>query len=347
MKSYQPPSRVTLRDVAKTLGVSHVTVSLALRNSPKITEARRAAIKARAEEMNYQPNPMAAALAHFKQNSKVVPVSAALAWLNFWPQPEKLRSYAEFDLYWQGAKVYAEKLGFHLEEFICNEKMPVPRIEQILHARGITGILIPPHGSHPIDWGDFHWNDYSVVKFGRSVPQPDVNLVSADQVSNTLLAFDEIRARGYERVGFITGQSASRGMLFQGGFLLAQRFVEPSLRLPILEVDEVNPMLSLQTTRQWFKKEKPDAIFTDIRNLLPLLEKVGCRVPDDVGLAVTSVLDATADSGIYQNPEEIGRVALLSLVSLIHDNDRGVPKISRQILVEGDWVDGKTLPKKV
>src|SRR5205823_5144385 len=106
---------VTLRDLARALGVSHVTVSLALRNSPKISEARRAQIKKVAEEMGYRPNAMAAALAHFKQSSKTHPVQAGLAWLNFWPNPKKLRSYAEFDRYWIGAQAAAEKLGYHLE----------------------------------------------------------------------------------------------------------------------------------------------------------------------------------------------------------------------------------------
>jgi hypothetical protein len=69
-------------------------------------------------------------------------------------------------------------------------------------------------------------------------------------------------------------------------------------------------------------------------------------VPDDVGLAALSVLDGDADAGIYQNPEEIGRVALLFVISLIHDNEHGVPPIFRQIVVEGKWADGKTLPAR-
>ena len=47
-----------------------------------------------------------------------------------------------------------------------------------------------------------------------------------------------------------------------------------------------------------------------------------------------------------QNPEEIGRVALLMLHSLISDHARGIPKIARQLLVDGTWVDGSSLPGK-
>ncbi len=59
-----------------------------------------------------------------------------------------------------------------------------------------------------------------------------------------------------------------------------------------------------------------------------------------------SILDGGADTGIDQQPEEIGRVGLLVLTSLINDNARGVPRISREILVEGAWVDGSSLPRR-
>lgn len=47
------------------------------------------------------------------------------------------------------------------------------------------------------------------------------------------------------------------------------------------------------------------------------------------------MLDTTVDAGIDQQPEQIGRVGLLMLNSLINDSVRGVPTIFRQILVEG------------
>lgn len=58
------------------------------------------------------------------------------------------------------------------------------------------------------------------------------------------------------------------------------------------------------------------------------------------------ILDAKADAGIDQHPEEIGRVGFLMLNSLINDRSRGIPDIFRQILVEGSWVDGSSLPDK-
>jgi DNA-binding LacI/PurR family transcriptional regulator len=80
-----------------------------------------------------------------------------------------------------------------------------------------------------------------------------------------------------------------------------------------------------------------------------MLQKAGYRVPDDFGLAGTSVLghgEKSILAGLDQNSEEIGRVAVLVVLSLISDNARGLPPIPRQILVKGRWVDGASLPDR-
>lgn len=337
--------QVTQRDVAKALGISHSSVSLALRNSPKITLARREEIRKKAEEMGYRPNSAATALAHYKQSSLVSPVRAALAWFNFWNPPERLHSYSEFAHYWKGATVAAEKLGYHIEEFAAESRLSIPRLEQILQTRGISGILLPPHMVTP-DWGSFGWERFSIVRYGRSLQAPKVHMVAADHVANTILAFNEIRARGYNRVAFLTGTSRNRGHLFEAGFLMAQRFVEESLRIPIFSINDSEPLSCLPELRRWLKREKPDAILSDVVETPELLQKAGYRIAEDIGIAATSVLDATVDAGIFQNPEEIGRIGVLLAASLISDNDTGIPKFPRQTLVEGQWMDGASLPRR-
>ena len=53
---------VRMKDIAKDLGVSVVTVSRALRNYPDISPVTRAQILKRAEELKYSPNLAARAL---------------------------------------------------------------------------------------------------------------------------------------------------------------------------------------------------------------------------------------------------------------------------------------------
>ncbi|MGB8353238.1 MAG: LacI family DNA-binding transcriptional regulator [Chthoniobacteraceae bacterium] len=338
--------RISLRDIAKKLNLSHSTVSLALRNHPRISEPVRKKIHETAEEMGYHPDPMLAALAHYRQGKAEPQIHAVVAWINTWPKPEKLRSFHEFDLYWKGAMACAEKFGYRLEEFACGPLCSPKRLETILRTRNISGILIPPQPVSP-DWADFAWKDFSAVRFGRSCVYPAVQVVTADQMANTLLAFRKTRERGYKRVGFVTHTSSSeRGPFFIAGFLMAQFELPEEERLPVLVLENVNFESDSKKLAAWIKKYKPDAILTAAAEMRQMLERIGCRVPGDIGLVVESVLDGNSDTGIYQNPEEIGRVAFLVVMSLINDNARGIPPVFRQSLVLGEWRDGHTLPDR-
>ncbi len=338
------PARVSLRDIARKIGVSHVTVSLALRDHPRISEAMRLKIRQEADEMGYRPDPMLTALAHYRKGKSGKPISASIGWINAWQNPTDLRKHKEFDLYWKGAAATAEKFGYRLEEFQLGGDFKPQRLHQILSTRGIRGLLLPPQGRQP-DWEDFPWGDYSVVRFGRSLQSPRTHLVTADQVANTMLAFEEMRKRGYRRIGFVTDETDLRqnGHLFEGGYLTAQRLVDESERLPVFVMNYFPAAQRKNALTAWLKEHKADAIFTNLAELQPMLRSMGVKIPADVGLAVTTLLDTTVDAGIDQHPEEIGRVGFLMLNSLINDGSRGIPNIFRQILVEGSWVDGNSL----
>ena len=163
-----------------------------------------------------------------------------------------------------------------------------------------------------------------------------------------MLAFEKIRERGYRRIGFVTDETdlKYRGHLFEGGYLTAQRLVEPEERLPVFTLNEYEPEQRNTELRQWMETQRVDAIVTNLAMVPEMLESIGIRVPDDVALATTTLLDTTITAGIDQHPEEIGRVGFLTLNSLINDGSRGVPAIFRQNLVEGSWVDGDSLPDR-
>jgi len=341
--------RISLRDIAKKIGVSHAAVSMALRDHPRISAAMREKIQAAAREMGYRPDPMLTALSHYRKGKGNVPVHSAIAWVNCWPNPRRLREHREFELYWRGAADAADKFGYRLEEFIVGPAVPPRRLEKVLLSRGIKGILLPPGSGHSDlnDWSNFNWEHFSVIRFGRSWTFPNAHIVTSDQVGNTMLAFENIWQRGYRRIGFVTGRSTQPQPLFKGGYFLAQAESLAGLRLPLLALDITDLEKALKELAGWIKKHHPDAILSDIAALRDMLTRIGYRVPEDIGLVAESVLDGNADAGIYQNPEEIGRVAFLAVMSLINDNAKGIPGIFRQVLVSGKWVDGLTLPRIV
>ncbi|MEO8614127.1 MAG: LacI family DNA-binding transcriptional regulator [Luteolibacter sp.] len=344
---YTPRRRVSLRDIAREVGVSHCSVSLALRDSSRISKILREKIQKVAKEMGYEPDPMLMALSHYRQGKKAAPIRAGLAWINAWQPARKLRSFREFDLYWQGASQAALKYGYRLEEFCLDAECRPKRLHQILSARGIRGILLPPQHPHP-DWQDFPWEHYSVVRFGRSLKAPECHVVTADQAVNTMLAFEKIQEHGYERIGFVDCRDTTVkiGHMFQAGFLLSQMDLDVSKRVPVLDINSLPNSGRYKQVAQWVRKHQVDAILTGHADVPGILKKAGIRVPEDVGLVGTSILDIPIAAGIDQHSEEIGRVGLLMLNSLINDGARGTPPIFRQILVEGSWVDGDTLPDR-
>ena len=77
-----------------------------------------------------------------------------------------------------------------------------------------------------------------------------------------------------------------------------------------------------------------------------LLSAAGYRVPDDVSLAATSVKNSDADSGIFEQPGEVGATAVKTLVALLQRGEVGIPNLPHDIMVRGVWEDGKTLPAR-
>jgi DNA-binding LacI/PurR family transcriptional regulator len=90
-------------------------------------------------------------------------------------------------------------------------------------------------------------------------------------------------------------------------------------------------------------RHKPDVILTAAAQVPAMLQELGYRIPQDIGVAGASG-DVPVDAGINQHSEEIGRIAVEMLVKQININELGVPSAPCRILVESHWVDGKSLP---
>lgn len=345
----QEAKRVSMRDIARATGVSVSTVSLAIKNSSRISEKVRQKIQDKIRELGYRPDPILKALCHYRRSKSTVSYNAELAWINCWPNPNDLRSYKEFELCWQGAYDEAKACGFRLEEFRLQECGSFGRLDKILRARNIDGILIPPHGAlWPSSWPELQWNDFCVVRLGHSVTQPRTHRVTSDQLEDGMIAFENIWNKGYRRIAYVTTrETTTRGTRFSAGFLMGQLKTGAKSRLyPLLMSDKKDPKEDQKQLTAWLQKTKPDAIFTDCPSLRRLLTTCGYRVPDDFGLAATSILDCDASAGIDQNSMEIGKAAVQLLISLINHNERGVPTTCRELLIEGRWVDGPSLPEK-
>ncbi|MCH6259095.1 LacI family transcriptional regulator [Puniceicoccaceae bacterium K14] len=342
----QPPKRITLRDIADKLNVSHATVSLALRNHPRVSESVRDKIQKTAKKLGYTPDPMLSALAQYRLNNKENTTTHSLALINSYRNPQKIHDLQEFNLYFKGAKDTAGELGFKLEEFSITD-LSLGRLDTILKTRNIRGLLLsPPDTSIDFQWEKFPWKDYATVRFGRSSECPRTHFVTSAQESNTIRAFDHIRNRGYNRIGFVTRYTRRR--LFGSGFLWAQLELPAKQRLPILYIPRnATATQNSKSLDLWVQKNNPDAILSDEPELMKILNRIGYQVPEDIALATTSLHDTPIDTGIDQKPEEIGKAAARTLISMLHSQYFGLPATSNEILIEGQWKDGTTLPKQI
>lgn len=342
--------RVTIYDIAERVGVSHATVALALRNHHRISEKRRKQVQRVAAEMGYTPDPMLAALASYRAQNQPAKLQSAIAWINHWEQPEKLRkAHREFDAYWHGAEKAAKHFGYRLDEIRWEAEFSARRFEQILLTRAIRGVLIPPHPTVP-DWGDFDWNKFSVIRFGLSVPSPDSHLVTSDQLRAVLMAVKKINDLGYQRIGLVIPEDSDRklGGNFIGGFSSAQQFYKLAVLPPLLTEERCyfqEPDKAMRSLHQWLKRYKPDALLNSVAVVPEMIRKLGYRIPQDIAVAGTSI-DVPVAAGIDQHSEAIGRMAVEMLVSQINLNERGEPADPARILIESRWRDGSSLPAR-
>jgi DNA-binding LacI/PurR family transcriptional regulator len=342
------PKRVTVYDIAEKVGVSHTTVALALRNHHRIPEKRRRQIQQVAAAMGYEPDPHLAALAAYRRANTPSEIRSAIAWINHWEQPERLRkAHREFDAYWRGAETAAKRLGYRLDEIRWEADYSAKRFEQILLTRGIRGILVPPHTAPP-DWGDFDWSKFSVIRFGLSVPSPDSHLVTADQLRAVLMAVRRIKELGYERIGLVMPQDTDQrlGGNFIGGFASARQFYKLPALPPFLVEERCyteTPEKCARLLRQWLTRHKPDALLVFVTHVPAMLRHLGYRIPRDIAVAGTGI-DVPVDAGLDQHSEAIGRMAVEMLVSQINLNERGEPSDPCRILIESRWRDGSSMP---
>ncbi len=340
--------RVTMRALAKRIGCSHVTVSLALRNSPKISSERRDEVQRLAKELGYRPDPMLRQLANYNRNSKNARIQSAIAWINAWEQPEQFFKQSDFRNYFEGAQSKSEELGYHLEAFNIHDlNLTSKRFGNILSARGVRGVLVPPHPTQleiPLDQCD----DFSILRIGFNNPSTRRHLVCSDQFEGGRLAAIGLLEAGYQRIGYV-GNRTKEKMLryhFAAGFQsYRDMHVPKSQQVPPLYFDSPDPVGGRAVCSQWLKDNRVDAVFVAHPQVGRWARELGLKYGRDLGLAGSSVVDSGFDSGIDQRPFEVGEAAVQFLVRLVENNEYGIPKTPHRLLVSPKWIKGSSVDR--
>lgn len=331
--------RTSLRDIAKEAGVSHVTVSMVLRGSTRISEAQSLRIRQIAETMGYERDPMLSALAHYRFEKRRRVISGELALLNDWSAPAELYRYREFDAYLEAAADEAVRLGYHLQEYrLRKDNISTSRLQAILRARNTQGVLIPPHHG-AFQAASLDWSRLSVVKLGHSVPRPRGQIVTSDQFRGGGLATGSLLALGFQRIGYVSNDlfEQTTGGRFQGGYLTHTLSLPQRLRLPPLVLKKAELLLDSGARRfkAWLGRVRPDAIIAGTG--AEFIDRQIAKTPGLPPFCALSVPFGKASYYIDQHPGEVGRAAVRQLCAAIELRDTGEPEREHRVLVEPSW----------
>ena len=341
--------KVVLEDLAKRAGVHRSTVSLALRDHPRISKEVRLRIQALAKKMGYRTNPLVAALMQSRRSGRKER-DVVLAYVTSYPTRYGWRPpFHDRPNYFPGASARALELGYKLEHFwLAEPGMSAERMSDILTARGINGVLIGrlPPGQQEIQ---LLWNRFSCVALGLTLRNPNIHRIAEDYFSGAVKTMEQIAQRGYRRVGFVFSEaddSPRVGDQWLGACLRHQlRMSMDDITVPFY----FHPGLEQAPIfASWFERTRPDVIVaTHAQPVSDWLEQMGLKAPDDVGLA-TLINDHPEKgwSGIHSDPDKLGALATEMVVGLMHRSETGLPEDPHEVLLCGEWVEGSSLGRK-
>ncbi|OJU98403.1 MAG: hypothetical protein BGO12_12485 [Verrucomicrobia bacterium 61-8] len=335
--------RITQKDVAKAAGVHSTTVSMVFRNHPSIPEKTRCRVRDIASKLGYTHDPMLSALAAYRTSQRPASYQGALAWLSNSEGGFDWKTSPHFRVYYAAVQRRASSHGYQIADFdIHAAGSSARRVAGILRARNITGVLVCPQPA-ACTRIEFPWEDFSAVTFGYTLETPKLHTVAASFYRDIRQTMENVRKRGYERIGLVLNLSDDQRFdhYVLASYLVDEFLLRQTISLaPLLENYREKPAV----LRKWFQKYRPQVIVAQDWRVLAILRDQGIRVPEDVGFACAGLpLGTNEMTGVVEDSSRMGEVAVDLVVAMIQRGERGVPGKVQRILIEGDWVEGRTL----
>ncbi len=335
--------RTTLKDIALRTKLSVAAVSLALRNHPSISAATTARVKEAAAELKYAPDPGLSALAAHRNRLKVFRDFSVIALISNWATRDAWTKRPSAQQAIAGATKRARTLGYSLQHFWAREHgASAKRFGHILVSRGIRGIILAPFQS-PDDRLELDWSEFAVVALERPAHYTFFHHVVPNHFAAILLAWEQLRARGYNRIGIIvwTDLAERASHQWEAGYAYLQSKTLELNRVSALVLEPHDPVAQI---RSWIRRERPEAVISRSEGFFEAVKGEGLKIPRDIGYASLNVADDQVNSsGIQQHRHAMGTLAIDVLNSLLQSNQRGFHDIPHGTHVDGTWHEGKTL----
>jgi len=269
---------VRLKDIARDLGVSLITVSKALRGMGDISEKTRKRVLKRMAEVNYRPNMLARGLA----SGRTFIVGLVV--------PDLLHPFfAEFAKSLNGV-LRQRNYGLILASSEEDPKIEQQEIRTVL-ARGIDALLIAScqprlHGFYGVE------NQRTpFILVDRDFPHLAAHFVGTDDYAAGLIATRHLISTGKRRIAHIAAPELAPGADRLRGYKDALKQHGLAVREPYIisnsRVEELGEDVGCQGMRKLLRrKPRPDAVFcyndlTAIGAIHAALE-AGLSIPKDI-----------------------------------------------------------------
>lgn len=311
---------VTIKDIAKALGLSTSTVSRALRDSYEISPETKKLVLEYAEKIKYHPNPIALSLKERRSRSIGV-IVAEIANSFFSQSIDGIESIA----YNNGYNVIISQTRESFDRELINLNY--------LTSRSIDGLVVSV-AAETKDFSTFRelWDrGLPIVFFDRITNEINTHKVVVDNYRGAYDATAHLIKNGFRKIAAVANNEALsitkdrllgyRAALVENGIRDNDQLIKycPHGGLVIEEVEEVvSELLN--------GKNRPDAILCLSDKIttgcLRVLKAKKVKVPDEMGLMGFSNSDLTelvepALSIIKQPAFEMGKIATTQLLQLI------------------------------
>ena len=271
--------KYTIHDIAKKLNITASTVSRALNDHPRISEATKKAVQKTALKLNYQPNNIAAALRNGRTN--IIGIIVPTVDRNFFASI--VRGIEEI--------ANASRYNVMICQTYDNYDKEVATVEALLNAR-VDGI-IASHAKETTDFDHFlkvKEKGIPVILFDRFNDDLEVSQVVSDDFLGAYKATEHLIQQGCKRIAHFTNilkisiyKERLRGYVeaLQAYGLPYDEslIVESNLQLE----DGRNSMLKLLSL-----SPMPDGVFSasayGAMGALQVLKERGIKIPQDVAL---------------------------------------------------------------
>jgi len=349
MNLHSPYRSVTMADIASVAGVHHTTVSLALRDHHSISLETRVLIRQIAARFGYRRNPR---LDAFNARRRQPAASSSLKNTAFVVHTKAARFFSGRHFHpavFEGAKLAAQSWDHSLEVFHVGPKaLSGRRLGEILDARGFRSVLI---STFDIDIGDleFDWSHLCAIKIECRHLRPTVDSVSMDHVSVTRLAIQNLRARGYQRIGLVTAREDERRLCeaFGVGLMLEQASMPPEEAVPPLYFNAEELHRLHEPLRDWVERHRVQVVISNWNELLAVFPQARLEVPRDLAFASLDVPAGRPElTGILQDHFSVGRTAMEQLAVMAEVYQNGIPPSPCLTCLQGSWHGGASVPPR-